>query len=311
MWANAIAVVLSLVAFIGGLKVMRQGLEGLAEGRLAKWLQRLAQTPTRGILTGTVTTAVLQSSAAITAITVGLVAGRNLTFRNGLGIVLGSNVGSTLTPQILTLNLWSVVIPSLAVGILGFLTRKPTLRQPSQALVGFSCIFIALEALKVSLHPLTTSVWFRDALQLAGGHILIAILAGCAASALVQSSTATTIITMALASTHVIPTSGAIAIVLGANVGTCFTSVIAAIGESRQAQQVALAHVILNVFGVLAFVPVMGPFTSSMAHTSPDIAQQIANAHTVFNIVCTVLVWPFTRHFAHLIERLLPDELHA
>ncbi|WP_206917410.1 Na/Pi cotransporter family protein [Alicyclobacillus suci] len=311
MWANVAAVILSLVAFIGGLKVMRHGLEGMAEGRLAIWVQRLAKTPTRGILTGTVTTAILQSSAALTAITVGLVAGKSLTFRSGLGIVLGANVGSTITPQVLNLNLWGIVIPSLGFGILAVLTRKPVLRRPGEGLIGFACIFIALQALKVSLHPLTTSHWFTHALSVAGGQTVLAMVAGCLTSAIVQSSTAVTILTMTLGSSGIIPMTGAVAIVLGANVGTCLTSIIAAIGESRQAQQVALAHVILNVIGALAFLPIIGPFTTMVGWLSQDPAQLIANAHTIFNIVCTVVVWPFTRQFAALIERLLPDELHA
>ncbi|MFD1677806.1 Na/Pi cotransporter family protein [Alicyclobacillus fodiniaquatilis] len=311
MWANSIAVMLSLVAFIGGLKVMRRGMESMAQGKLARFVQRLARTPTRGILTGTVMTAILQSSAALTAITVGLVAGRSLTFRSGLGIILGSNVGSTITPQVLTLNLWAIVIPALCFGILGFMTHKPQWRPASEALVGFACIFIALQALKVALDPLTQSPWFTAVLQFAGQHAVIAVLAGCAASALVQSSTATTIITMTLADSHLIPTTGAIAIVLGANVGTCLTSIIAAIGESREAQQVALAHVILNLAGVLVFMPFIHPFTAAMGWTSRDPAQQIANAHTVFNVLCTLAAWPFAGQFAALIERLLPDKRYA
>lgn len=311
MWANVLAVVLSLVAFIGGLKLMRRGLEGMAEGRLARWIERLAKTPTRGILTGTATTALLQSSAALTAITVGLVAGKSLTFRSGLGLVLGANVGSTITPQMLNLNLWVIVLPSLVLGALAVLTRRPSLRRPGEALIGFACIFIALQALKVSLHPLTTSVWFTHALAVAGGHIALAMVVGCITSAIVQSSTAVTILTMTMASAGLIPMTGAVAIVLGANVGTCLTSVIAAIGESRQAQQVALAHVILNVLGALAFLPLIGPFTTTVSWLSADPAQLIANAHTIFNIICTLVVWPFTRQFATMIERLLPDELHA
>jgi phosphate:Na+ symporter len=116
---------------------------------------------------------------------------------------------------------------------------------------------------------------------------------------------------MALASQSLIPLAGGIAIILGANVGTCFTSVLASIGQSRAAQRVALSHVLLNVGGVLLFLPFLAPYTELMAEWADTPAQQIANAHTVFNVVCTALVWPVTARFANLIERLLPDNLRA
>lgn len=303
--------VLSVIAFVGGLKVMRRGFEGMAGGTLEQVVKQLVKTPTRGIITGTVATALLQSSAALTAITVGLVAGGSLTFRNGLGLILGANVGSTITPQMLTLNLWGVVGPTLAVGVVFVLLQRDVLRAPGEVLIGFSSMFIALQTLKMCLSPLADSTWFAVGLQHAGNHILVAVAAGCIASAIVQSSTAITVMTMALVTNHLITPIGAISIVLGANIGTCLTSVIAAIGESRQAQQVAAAHVLLNVLGALLFIPFLAPFATSMAMLTDNSAQQVANAHTLFNIVCTILVWPFTRQFARLIEYLLPNQAKA
>lgn len=307
MWNHLIAVALSIVAFIGGLRVMRHGLEGMAQGRLTKLLGKLVANPTRGIATGAVTTALLQSSAALTAITVGLVAAGSLTFRDALSVVLGANVGSTITPQLLNLNLWGLVIPALCAGIIFILTRKPRLFRPGQALVGFACIFIALKALKVSLEPLASSSWFHTGLQHAGNHLALAVAIGCAGSAMIQSSTATTLIAMTLAADGLIPTTGGIAIMLGANIGTCLTSIIAAIGTTRPAAQVALAHVILNVGGVLILFPFLVPFSAWMSSITPDVAQQIANANTIFNIACTLAVWPFTQSFARMIEHLLPS----
>ncbi|GLG00306.1 hypothetical protein Alches_03450 [Alicyclobacillus hesperidum subsp. aegles] len=306
MWTHAIATILSIVAFLGGLRVMRSGLTGLAEGTLTKWLQRLVATPSRGILTGAFATAILQSSAALTAIAVGLVAAGSITFPSGLAVVLGANVGSTITPQLLNLNLWGIVLPALIAGIILVYTRKPKLGRLGEGLVGFACIFISLQALKTSLEPLAASNWFHVALLHAGARPLLALAIGCGLSAIVQSSTATTLIAMALAADGLISVVGGIAIALGANVGTCLTSVIAAIGTIRPAQQVALAHVLLNVLGVVAFVPLLQPFAHVMAMTAEDPAQQIANANTAFNLLCTLIVWPFTRQFASLVERLLP-----
>jgi phosphate:Na+ symporter len=290
---------------------MRQGLSGLGQGMFTRVLQQLVRTPSRGILTGAVVTAVVQSSAAVTAISVGMVAGGSMAFREALGIILGSNVGATVTPQLLTLNLWSFVFVCILMGVIGFALRKPSLRHPSMALLGFSCIFVALETLKVALRPLAALPWFQNTLSHAGLHPLLAVIAGCVASAVIQSSTATTVVTMALASQSVIPLSGAIAIVLGANIGTCLTSVIAAIGQTRSAQQVALAHVLLNVGGVAVFFPFLIPFSHWMTAWTLNPAQQIANAHTFFNVICTVLVWPFVTGFAQLVETLLPDNRYA
>ncbi|WP_281171070.1 Na/Pi cotransporter family protein [Alicyclobacillus contaminans] len=302
---------LSLFTFLGGLRVMRQGLEGLGEGRLPLLLQRFARTPTRGILTGTIVTALMQSSAAVTAISVGLVASGSLLFRDALGIVLGANVGSTVTPQMLTFDLWLAVIPCLGLGFIGIASRRPRLYFPSVALLGFSALVIGLEMLTTALQPLAASAWFHHLLQTAGMNPLLAAGAGCLLSAAIQSSTATTVITMALATQALIPMSGAISIVLGANVGTCLTSVLAAVGQTRPAQQVALAHVLLNIGGVALFLPCIAPFTEWMTHLATSPAQQIANAHTLFNIVCTLLVWPVTGWFARLVERLLPDQARA
>jgi phosphate:Na+ symporter len=308
MWLSVIVTALSLVAFLGGLHVMRQGLEGMGHGRLPVLLKRFSKTPTRGILTGAVVTALMQSSAAVTAISVGLVSSGSLYFRDAFGIVLGANVGSTITPQMLTFDLWALVIPCLAAGFLGYASQKPRLRKPSMALIGFGTLIVALEALTTALQPLATTEWFHHCLEYAGQNPLLAVCVGCLLSAAIQSSTATTVITMALATQSLIPLSGAIAIVLGANVGTCFTSVIAALGQSRPAQQVALAHVLLNVGGVTIFLPIIAPFSDWMTHLADTPAQQIANAHTLFNVICTVLVWPVATTFARLVERLLPDQ---
>ncbi len=307
MWGSFAIVVLALIAFLGGLRVMRQGLEGMGEGRLQWLLRRFVKTPTRGIATGVVVTAVLQSSAAVTAITVGLVAGGTMAFRDALGVVLGSNVGSTITPQLLTLNLWVFALPCLFIGIIGFLSGRSGLYYPSMALTGFSTIFIALQTLPLGLHPLSKAPAFHNALQTAGLNPILAVVAGMVTSALLQSSTATTVFTMALVAESAIPLDGGIAIVLGANVGTCLTSVIAALGQSRAAQQVALSHVLLNIGGVVLTLPFLGWFSSWVTTMTSNPAQQIADAHTIFNVACTLLVWPVTGPFAALVERLLPD----
>ncbi|WP_231493403.1 Na/Pi cotransporter family protein [Alicyclobacillus macrosporangiidus] len=311
MFWNLAMAAAALFVFIGGLQVMRAGLEAMVDSRLPALLHQLARTPGRGILTGTVITAFVQSSAAITAAAVGLVAGGSLVFRDALGIVLGANVGSTITPQLLSLDLTAAAVVTLAIGTAGWMFGGPRVRQICRALTGFSCVFIALHVLELALQPVAQTVWFQKWLQGAAGNPVVALLTGCLASAVVQSSTVTTVIAMALAVDGVLPVPSGIAIVFGANVGTCVTSVIASIGQIRPAQQVALAHVLLNAGGALAFLPLLGPYSRLMAALAENPAQQIANAHTVFNVLCTLLVWPIAHPFARLVEWLLPDHRHA
>lgn len=314
MW-NLLAAFAAVVAFIAALRVMRAGLEELAKGRLPQILRRCAGTSTRGIVTGTVVSAILQSSSAVTAITVGLVAGGNLMFRDAVGVVLGANVGTTFTPQLLTFPLWNLAVPCLAASIAGLIAarflHRPQFVAPCLALAGFAGILISLQVLVASLHPVAAMPWFSDWLETAGENPWLALITGGVASAMLQSSTATTVITMALSMDGLIPMEGAIAIVLGANVGTCATSVIAAIGQPRSAAQVALAHVLLNAAGALLGMLFLEGFGDVISALGGSAARQVANSHTVFNIVCTLLTWPFIRQFSSLVEWLLPDKRRA
>lgn len=307
MFTHILATCLALVAFLGGLRLMRSGFERMAEGRLTRLIRMAGSTPTRGIVTGAVSTALLQSSGAVTAITVGLVASGSLDFASGLGLVLGANVGTTITPQLLNFNLWGIVLPALGIGMALSLSPNLNRRPLGEGLVGFACLFIALQALTAALRPLAEVPFFRSSLATAGHKAIWAALAGCLLSALVQSSTATTVIAMALANEQLIPLAGGIAIALGANIGTCLTSVIAAIGTPRPAQRIALAHVLLNALGVAAFMPILHPFASAVSAVSAAPGQAVANANTAFNAICTLAAWPVTRPFARLLTWMLPD----
>jgi len=308
---HVIVAALSLTAFLAGLRALRYGLQSMSAGRLQQALQAVVKTPTRGVITGFIATAFIQSSAAVTAMTVGLVAAGSMTFSDAIGVVLGSNVGSTVIPQLLNFDLWNLAVVVFVLGLAGLASRRRRLLNPSVTLLGFATIFISLQSLTGALAPLSHSPWFAQALNTAGSNPIEAVLAGTLASALVQSSTATTVITMALAKDGLIPLHGGIALVLGANIGTCLTAILAALGQSREAQQVALAHVLLNVGGAFLFLPLLAPFADLNRWLSENPAQQIANAHTLYNMACTLLVWPFTTSFGNFVRRLLPDKLNT
>lgn len=306
MWVNGAAAICAIVVFMLGLWAMRTGMDGMAAGKLPRLLHRLVRTPNRGIITGTVTTMITQSSSAVTAICVGMVASRTMTFQDAVGVVLGANVGSTITPQILTMDLWGLMIPCLVLGGIGFLSKRPALRNPALALIGFASIYIALQVFSTACQPFAEEPWFEHFLLFAGQRPWLAAAFGCLASGIFQSSTAITVMTMTFAAEELLPLPGGIAIVLGANVGTCFTSIVAALGQRREAQQVALAHVLLNVIGVSVAMPLLQPFANLLAHIETDPSRQIADAHTLFNVISTLVFWPFVRPYARFIRWLLP-----
>lgn len=307
MYTSLINLFLGLGGFLGGIWVMRHGFEQMAMEKLPLILKRFVKTPTRGLATGTLVTALLHSSAAVTVITIGFVSAGTMTFADSLGIILGSNIGTTLTTQIIAWNLDDLILPCVAVGsALWFLLRGRS-RYIGLAVFGFGTTLFALNLMTAALAPLGEAEWFRNVLTQASRHPLYGVVAGAGLTALVQSSTATTALTIAMASQGLIDLPGAIAIVLGNNIGTCITAVIASIGSPIAAKRVAAAHVILNLVGVLAFLPGLNTFAKIVALFSPHLPVQVATAHTLFNILSSVAVWPFTHSFASFIEWLVPD----
>jgi phosphate:Na+ symporter len=306
MYTSIIHLFLGLSGFLGGIWVMRHGFEQMAVEKLPSILKRFVKTPTRGLAAGTLVTALLHSSAAVTVITIGFVSAGTMTFADSLGIILGSNIGTTFTTQMIAWNPEDLIIPCVAAGSLLWFVLRGKRRYIGLAVFGFGATLFALNLMTAALAPLGETDWFREVLTQASRNPLYGVLAGAGLTALVQSSTATTALTIAMASQGLIDLPGAIAIVLGNNIGTCITAIIASIGSPIAAKRVAAAHVILNVAGVLAFLPFVQTFARIVAAFSPFLSVQVATAHTLFNILSSLAVWPFIRAFASLIEWLVP-----
>lgn len=298
---------LGIGGFLAGLWVLRTGLERMAFDRLPHLIKRFVKTPTRGLLTGTVLTALIHSSAAVSIISIGLVSAGAMTFADSLGVILGSNIGTTVTTQLLAFPMEGLILPLIGVGLLLSLVLRGSYRYIGLATLGFAILMIALELIERALRPLAGTAWFREVLELSSQMPLLGVLAGAVLTALITSSTATTMLTVALASQGLIELPGAIAIILGNNIGTCITSVFAAIGAPLNAKRVALAHVILNVLGAAVFLPLLTPFAVFCQLWSTDIAIQVATSHLLFNVISSLVVWPFTRQYAAFICRLLPE----
>ncbi|MEB3100699.1 Na/Pi cotransporter family protein [Ferviditalea candida] len=305
-------IVLPLVAglaiFLFGMKSMELALHLWAAPYLKQALYKLTRTPFRGLLTGAGTTAVLQSSSAVTVITIGMVNAGVITFPQTLGIILGTNIGTTVTTELIGLNINHLALPllissfivwvaawSIAVENLGPILGKTVsaLRHLSLAVGGFACVLlgmVVMESIVPALQSRGLFAWFLEQSQ---RSLVWGIIAGTALTAVIQSSAATIAITMGLAAVQAISAELGIAIVLGANIGTCITGFIASIGGNRYGQYVAWAHVILNICGAVLFYPFIPELFKLSAFITPDPSVQLAHAQTIYNLICSFLALPF------------------
>lgn len=300
---------LGLALLLGGLQIMRGGLERAARSRMRRVLTALAGSPLTALFTGTVITAMVQSSTAITVLAIGFVNAGMLGLVQAIGIILGANIGTCVTAQMLSFNLAALAAPAMAAGLACFAMgkKRATLKYAGQSLLGFGMIFLGLELISDSFVPLRHTAWFSGMLSSLGGRPLPAALAGAVFTGLIHSSATTTGVVMALSRQGLIDLPSAIALVLGGNIGTCITAVLASIGGTATGKRVALAHVLLNLGGVLAFLPLLHPFSVLVQLTDPSLSRQIANAQTIFNVASSLVVFPFIHGFARLLTVLVRE----
>lgn len=291
-----------LTCFLAGLHLMKFGLEKVSLSKITSIILTCTSSPLRGAITGAALTAIIQSSSVVTVIAIGLVNVGAMTFPQTLGIILGTNVGTTVTAQIITLDItkWSPILIGFGLFLSFFLKSK--LRFLGLASCGFGLIFLGLQWMTVSVEPLKYSPAIRNFLTLGNNNLLLTILISLILAALFQSSSAIIGMTLALAAQGLIELQGAVAIVLGSNIGTCITAILAALGGSLMARRVALAHVLLNMAGALIFFPLIKPFSYLISLTSADLTKQIANAHTIYNVVSSLAILPFCNWYAYLVQ---------
>lgn len=298
-----------LTLFLFGMKTMEFALHTWAGPYLHYFLQRSTRTPIHGMLFSTGMTATLQSSTAITVITIGLVNANIIDFPRTLGIILGTNIGTCLTTELIGLNIEQFAQPlfyaSLASWLGGtmlgeyrprllqwFLAWWKPIQLSSLAAAGFALILLGITWMKRIGEPLQEHGLFTWFLDRSSDSLLWTLAAGIALTALVHSSAVTIAMAMGLSTTGALPTEVGIVIAIGANIGTCFTAIIASIGGSKSGQLVAWAHVVLNIGGALLFCPFITELSQISAVFSTDTANQIAHAQTIFNIASSFLALP-------------------
>lgn len=299
---------LGLAFFLLGMYAMRSGFQQLAGERMEAALRRFTQTPVHSFITGVLSTFVLQSSSAVTVLTIGLTNAGMIGFSQTVGIVLGTNVGTTVTTELIALRLERFAVPMLLIGIALWLQRKHVLRCCGLVVAGFGLIFLGIDTMQVMAKPLQASATFRHLFLESSQSIWLGLVTGMIFTALIHSSSATTAITMGLMSHQIMTMETALAVVLGANIGTCITAVIASIGANAASRQVAWFHTLFNLFGALAFMPFLSSLATAAAILTSDVSMQIAHAQTIFNLVCSLIALPFASGIATSIQWLVPDK---
>lgn len=298
-----------LALFLFGMKTMELALHAWAAPYLHRFLYSSTRTPVHGMLLSTGMAAILQSSTAITVLTIGLVNAGIMNFSRTLGIIVGANIGTCVTTELIGFTISQLAKPllyiSLSCWLLGalldeyrskLLHRCAAWWRPIQfgslAAAGFACIILGIEIMKQISNPLQQRGLFTWFLERSNDSLIWAVAAGIVITALVHSSAAIIATTMGLSATGALPVEVGIAIAIGANVGTCFTAVIASLGGTKIGQFVALSHVVLNIGGAILFYPFISQIEQLSTALASNAAGQIAHAQTIFNIASSLLALP-------------------
>lgn len=294
-----------LAIFLFGMQVMRFGFENLFVEQIRNVLRKLTDIPWVGMVTGTVTTALMQSSSAVSLITIALTNARMIRLRQAMSIILGANIGTCLTTELIAFQIHDFGVWLFLIGCALFLVSKTEVRGKGMVIGGFGLLLIGLDTMQAILPYIKRMGWLDTLYDFSQLHVLGGILAGTLAAALLQSSTATTAMTMTLMNDGLMPLPIGIAVILGSNIGTCITAMLGSIGGTRGAKQVALFHVLLNIWGVLLFLPVFELFVQLIERLTPEPAQQIAHAQTMFNVLCSLIFLPTLRWIERMIKALI------
>ena len=306
----AISLLGGLGLFLYGMNLMAEGLQKSAGDKLKKIVEKLTSNTVMGVLVGTVVTAIIQSSSAATVRVVGFVNAGIMSLTQAIGVIMGANIGTTITAQLVSLDVDFLAPVALGIGIVIYMfSNKPKHKNIAEILIGFGILFTGMDFMKEAVKPLAGYQGFTDMLLSFGHHPILGVLMGFAITAIVQSSSASMGMLIALASQGLIPITAALPILYGENIGTCVTSLISSIGASRNARRAAIMHLTFNVLGSMIFMFILSkPIVAIVTAIDPtDAARQIANAHTLFNILNVIVLLPFNKLIVKLALKLVPE----
>ena len=311
---DVLALLGGLALLLYGMQMMSTGLEAAAGNRMKSILEKLTSNRVKGVLFGAAITAVIQSSSATTVMVVGFVNSGLMTLKQAVWVIMGANIGTTITGQLIALDIGAIA-PLFAIAGVGAIMfiKSEKVHHISSIFAGLGILFMGMDMMGAAMSPLKESEAFIS-LMTKFDNPLLGILVGALFTAVIQSSSASVGILQALASTGMIPLSSAVFVLFGQNIGTCITAVLASIGMKVNAKRTTVIHLLFNIIGTVLFTVIclVTPYVTWIEAMTPgDPVAQIANAHTVFNIVTTLLLLPFGTHMANIAVRILPDSKKA
>lgn len=311
-----------LAIFIFGMNMMSESLQKVAGSKMKKVIGFLTMNPLMGVLAGVITTAVLQSSSATTVMVIGFVSAGLMTLKQGISVILGANIGTTMTAQLIAFKISDYVYLIVFIGFLVFfIAKSERIKNIGNSIFGFGLLFTGIETMSSVMKPLAASPVFTDLIAHVADIPVLGVLVGTLMTLVVQSSSATIAVLQNFASqagpdgvSSIIGLAGAIPILLGDNIGTTITAILASIGQSRNAKRVALSHCMFNVSGALIFIWFIKPYAALIQAISPKgpeveiISRQIANAHTCFNVTMTLLWLPLIWLLVKIVMTFIPEK---
>lgn len=310
-----------LAIFIYGMNMMSECLQKAAGEKMKKILALLTKNPILGVLAGALTTAVLQSSSATTVMTIGFVSAGLMSLPQAISIILGANIGTTMTAQIIAFKISDYIYLFIFVGFLiSFISKKEKVKNIGQTIFAFGLLFLGIETMGDVMKPLASSAFFVNMIGKVSHIPILGVCVGAVMTLVVQSSSATIAVLQNFAAqagpdgvTSIIGLTGAIPILLGDNIGTTITAVLASIGQPKDARRTAFAHCVFNISGAILFLFLVKPYAALIQFISPKgneidvISRQIANAHTGFNLVMTLIWIPLIPLMVKIVMKLVPD----
>ncbi|MDO5062572.1 MAG: Na/Pi cotransporter family protein [Peptostreptococcaceae bacterium] len=295
--------------FLYGMNLMGSGLQKAAGEKLKSIVGLLTKNKYIAVVVGIVVTAIIQSSSATTVMVIGFVNAGIMTLNQAIGVIMGANVGTTVTAQLVSFNLEAVAPLAVALGMLAYIVNKgPKTKDYAEILIGFGILFVGMVYMKDAVKPLREVKAFQDMLISFGTNPILGIFVGFLLTLLLQSSSASIGILVALAVEGALPLTSALPILYGDNIGTCTTALLSSIGASKNAQRAAVMHLTFNVIGTIVFVMFLNvPIIYVVTKLDPmSVSRQIANAHTLFNITNVLIQLPFSAFIVKFAEKVIP-----
>jgi phosphate:Na+ symporter len=298
-----------MLLLLYGIKLLNDGLQNAAGTKIRSLLRSLTSSQLAAVGGGAFITGLIQSSSATSVMLIGFVSAGLMSFRQTLAVILGADIGATLTVQLIAFHVTDYAVLLVGIGLsFTFFAERMLFRNFGQGVLGFGFVFLSIKIMIEAITPLHGNELFRQVIIALTDTPLVGILLSAGVTALIHSSAATMGIALVLASSSLISLHAALYIVLGANIGTCATAFLASLRSPAEARRVAWAHLLFKIFGVLLFLPFLAPFAHLITDTTPELNRQIANANTLFNVIMALIFLPLLGPFSKLVVKLVPEQ---